>query len=410
MGREREKKLPTRKYLERQEEILRVATGILNRKGLKDMTLAQAADHFGIVATGLSYYFRSKEALAAACFRRAIAAHDALVAEAAEQPTFEERVGHLVRRYFERLRAIALGEADDIALFEDLRSLDDRDLEADYVALFRRVRRLFAGDGRSLADRARLNARTHYLLQQLIWARYWSAKYDPRDYARAAERMTDILLRGLGAGPRPWAPTRLSLPPPPVGEDQVKRETFLRAATQLINEQGYRGASVERIAARLDVTKGSFYYRIDAKDDLIEICYMRTVEVMQRAQQDASELPGDGYDRLASALAHLIDHQLLGDVPLLRFPTASVPETIKQKILLNCDRIDVRFGSAISDGVADGSLRPVDVQIAAHMLTAAAIAGAELAGWLPGPADGRTSENFLRPVFAGLAEGAPRSA
>src|SRR5690606_10386980 len=123
---------------------------------------------------------------------------------------------------------------------------------------------------------------THYLLQQLVWARYWLARYDPEDYPRAAERMADILLKGLDAGAQAWSP--LPLPEQGAGETDP-REVFLRAATQLINEQGYRGASVERIAARLEVTKGSFYYRIDAKDDLIEVCYLRTVEVMRHAQQ-----------------------------------------------------------------------------------------------------------------------------
>jgi len=393
---------PTRKYLDRQDEILRVASLILNRKGLKEMTLAAVADSFGLVSTGVAYYFRSKEDLAAACFRRAIAEHNRLILQAVEQNSLEERLAQLVSGYFAMLAGIARGESDDIALFEDIRSLNDPALEADYVGMFRNLRRLLAGRG-DHSDRGRLNARTHYLVQQLIWARYWLAKYEPADYPRAAERMADILIRGVDAAHWPWAPQCLPTLSATLGDADDRREMFLRAATQLINEQGYRGASVERIVARLDVTKGSFYYRIDAKDDLIEVCYERTIAALRRAQQAAEALNCNGRERLVAALAHLIGHQLDGQAPLLRIPTASVPDSIRRKILVGCDRIDVRFGSMLSDAIADGSVRTIDPQIASHMLTATAIAGAELPGWLPGGAGARTTEDFVRPAFEGLA-------
>ena len=391
----------TDKYRQRQEAILREAVLILNRKGLMGMTLAEVAERFGLVPTGIAYYFRSKEALAKACFLQAIGRHAQLFARAGRLADVEDRLGRLVRDYFEFLRQVAAGETDDVALFEDIRALEDPDLEAAYVDLFRQVRSLLdpiAGPG----GRAQMNVRAHFLLQQLIWARYWLKRYDPLDYARAAERFLDLLLNGLGASARAWAPAPIQTPAPDEGPEAEAREIFLRAATQLITERGYRGASVERIAARLAVTKGSFYYRIDAKDDLIEVCYLRTIEVMRRTQQAADRLPLDGRDRLVSALAHLINHQLQGDAPLLRFTTASLPEGIKGRFADDQERNNIRFGSMVSDGVADGSLRAVDVHIAGQTLIATSVAGAELANWLPAAPDARTTEAFAQPLFSGL--------
>ncbi|MDN8891457.1 helix-turn-helix domain-containing protein, partial [Staphylococcus aureus] len=54
------------------------------------------------------------------------------------------------------------------------------------------------------------------------------------------------------------------------------QQRFLQAATRLINERGYRGASVERIASELNVTKGSFYHHLEAKDDLVLACFRRS--------------------------------------------------------------------------------------------------------------------------------------
>ena len=67
------------------------------------------------------------------------------------------------------------------------------------------------------------------------------------------------------------------------------REAFLLAATRLINELGYRGASVQKIASELNVTKGSFYHHLDAKDDLVIACYKRSFDTIADAQQLADE-------------------------------------------------------------------------------------------------------------------------
>jgi hypothetical protein len=124
---------------------------------------------------------------------------------------------------------------------------------------------------------------------------------------------------------------------------------------------------------------------------------------MRRTQQAADRLAEDNRARLTATLAHLIDHQLQGDAPLLRFATVSMPEAIRVRIRADQERNNIHFGSMVSDGVADGSIRPVDVYIAGQMLIATAIAGSELVNWLPGPADARTTENFVRPMFDGLA-------
>eukprot|EP01036_Dinobryon_divergens_P048208 gene48208-64682_t len=74
-------------------------------------------------------------------------------------------------------------------------------------------------------------------------------------------------------------------------------EAFLRAATFLVNEQGYRGASVDKISARLKVTKGSFYHHHDTKQDLIAACFARSLAVQRQAFQLAVASAGSGWER-----------------------------------------------------------------------------------------------------------------
>jgi AcrR family transcriptional regulator len=67
--------------------------------------------------------------------------------------------------------------------------------------------------------------------------------------------------------------------------------------TELVNDQGYHGASVDKIAARLNVTKGSFYHHNDTKDDLVASCFERSFTIVRGAQKTAAgeEWLGDGW-------------------------------------------------------------------------------------------------------------------
>ena len=89
------------------------------------------------------------------------------------------------------------------------------------------------------------------------------------------------------ASGREWSPPVLDLPPPPRPEIGLSRTDFLRAATETINDFGYHGASVDAIAARLNVTKGAFYHHISAKDDLVLSCFDRSFGAVRDTQKAA---------------------------------------------------------------------------------------------------------------------------
>ena len=392
----------TGKYRLRQEAVIRSAVELLNHKGVKGMTLADVAAKLELVPTGVIYYFDNKEELAAACFLKAIEAYNKLIAEAAEGPTAEKRLEIFVRRYFEFRRDVATGAADPIAFFNDVRALGDATVNEAYTNMFRRARALLKPNPPAEIDRPVLNARTHHLLSQLFWAVAWLPRYDPDDYMRAGDRMLDILERGVDGRGQAWAPQPLSIPTAEATED-VSRETFLRAATELINEQGYLGASVEKICARLKVTKGSFYHHNEAKDDLVVACFERTVEIMRAAQRASNRLAVNGWDRLCSTSAALVEFQVSGNVPLLRTAAlTSVPENIQDQLITQFDRVSGYFAAVISDGIADGSIRPIDANICAQMITGMLNAAAELSYWAGSFPPKQASRVFLEPLFEGM--------
>jgi AcrR family transcriptional regulator len=400
----------TSKYRARQDAIVCSAVDVINRKGVRGMTLADIACTLGLVPTGIIYYFASKEDLAAACFLKALETYDSLIDEASDGPTPEARLAKFVRGFFRHFRDVAIGAADNVAVFNDVRALANPVVNTAYTAMFRRARGLLTTPRDERADRPAANARTHHVLSQLFWAVAWLPRYDPDDYERAGERMLDILTHGIRGPGRIWAPVTLSMPELKASAE-VSRETFLRAATDLMNEQGYHGASVEKISARLKVTKGSFYHHNDAKDDLVVACFERTVEVMRATQRRAETAASSGWDRLCATSAALVEYQIRGGAPFLRTSAlTSVPEEIRLRTITKFDRVSDYFSAVMSDGIADGSIRPIDANVCAQMITGVLNAAAELGFWTAGLEPDTLTHAFLQPLFEGISELAPTPA
>ncbi len=251
--------------------------------------------------------------------------------------------------------------------------------------------------------RLQRNARAHLLISQVFWAALWLRQYDPADYRRMIDRLFDILVNGLAAPGTIWAPMELPRAEAPADPAGGYREAFLQAATEMINEHGYLGTSVSRISARLNVTKGAFYHHIQAKDDLVEQCFDRTLEIMRRYQVAADTCTTTGFDNLASLASSMVRHDVSGEIPLLRTSAlTAVPEEMQVQFVRRFDRLSARLASVISDGIADGSIRPVDVNVAAQAITALINASAELHHWAPGVDATNAAEDLRPPTLHGV--------
>jgi AcrR family transcriptional regulator len=395
----------TARYAAKKEAILDAATTILNRQGVKGMTLADVAAEVGLITTSVTYYYRRKEDLAAACFIRGIDTFNGLASEAAAVSGARARLSRFLELYFDLVRRIRLKEAPAIVAFSEMRALREplrTEVGDAFNNLFRNIRGFFDDPEFAGLDRRDITARTHLLLEQAFWTVTWLRRYDVEDYPRLKERMFDILSGGLAVGARPWDPPSLPTPAEARGAD-ISRDTFLVAATRLINRKGYRGASVEDISAELNVTKGSFYHHNDAKDDLVAECFERTFSVMRDIQLAARDLPGDQWTRLAAASAALVEFQLSDQGPLLRASAmTALPAELRQETVERYNRVSDRFAGMISDGIAEGSVRPVDPLVAAHMLSSMLNAAASLGAWSPGIAPDEAAAQFARPLLLGV--------
>ncbi|HSW23216.1 MAG TPA: TetR/AcrR family transcriptional regulator, partial [Burkholderiaceae bacterium] len=217
----------------------------------------------------------------------------------------------------------------------------------------------------------------------------------------------DIVLSGIATPGRQITGAVLGQPTRALLADEddgtATRAAYLRAATRLVNEYGYRGASVDRIAAELRLTKGSFYHHHETKEELIAACFERTFAVVRAAQSAALASPGNGLERLAMACRSLLDFQMSPQGPLLRVTAwTGLPAALRDDTRRTMGRLGERFAALVVEGMADGSLRIVDPSIAAQVVNGLVNAAAELERWVPGAHVANAFELYAAPLFGGL--------
>ena len=397
----------TQRYVQKREAILHEAARLFNARGMKGATLSDVAAAVGLSTNSITYYYKKKEDLVVACLLRSIETVSGIIAQAAEEPAPEGRVRSFVRLFLARLAETATGGASEMMTFRDVHVLGSPHSEvvfAAYIEMFRNCRRLLLLGPIKPARRLSLNARTHLLLTLTLWSMSWSGRYDPEDFGIAAERMGDILIGGIRSGHSAWRLGALdtALTAPPMAGDSAQ-DAFLRAATALINEQGYRGASVERISARLNVTKGAFYHHNPNKEDLIAACFERKFTVIREMQRVAMASGGSGWDKLCAVSRALVRYHFSEHGPLLRTSAWSeLPDDIREAKLTATAQLDQRFVSMLVEGMQDGSIRPLDQAIAGALVSGMVNAAVLLDRWVEDVNGENALELFVRPLFEGL--------
>lgn len=349
--------------------IVEAGSDILVQDGLGGLTFAETGRRVGLQVTGVTYYFKRRDDLAAACFEHALGRLSGLVAEAEKGDTAPERIRLFISAYVEILRGARLEKNKPIPMLSGVLTLGEEwrePLMASYREFFRRVRNLFGAAANSEKDI--LTARTHVLLEILFWLQNVLRHYSPDEYDRYADHLFVIVKDGLAGRSAAWEPTiwDLVMPVEPRGLRQL-----IRAATPLINEQGYKGASINKVVGQLNLTKGSFYHHLNSRDALTMECFSASYDTIKQAQRHGRTLTGTHWDQLTSTVASLIAFQFSASGPLLRTTALQgLPTDLRQQVVWQAENVARSFANLVTDSFVSGDSRPIDAAIAGHALSA----------------------------------------
>ena len=372
------------RFTRKRDALLDAATALINDRGAKATTLQAVSQAVELSTTSVTYYFPRKDVLAAAVFERAMERLRGFVDEAAQEPTPRERVRRLLELHVDLRAKVIRREDVPVATLSEVRTLDDairEPLLEQYVELFRATRALW-GD---IAEHEKplFTARAHALQETIFWLPVWLARYPIDEFPRVHRQLFELFDKGLALPGAQWSP--IALPADAdgePGEDAAGAPNFIGVATRLINESGYRGASVTRIVDELEVTKGSFYHHLDAKDDLILECFRRTFRRISEVQRTAAEIGKDQWEHLEAMTAYLLDLQFDGSFPLTRTSALqALPAEVRLEVVERSDRTALRFGNTLLEGAQEGSIRLVDPNIASQTITAMLNSAYDLRKW-----------------------------
>ncbi|WP_417322825.1 TetR/AcrR family transcriptional regulator [Erythrobacter aureus] len=375
----------TRKFGEKREAIVHAAAVLINEVGVQATTLAEVARAIGLNATSVTYYFPRKEQLVVAVYDETLTLMERMAREALEQAEPAARLRHFIAAHVALRKRIRAGERGLVTALSEIRTLEPEvqdPLMAHYLRIVDLVRRFF-GEWRDKDERALFSARAHILLEAMMWWPVWSMRYSVLDFPRIEERLFDVLAHGLPARRGAFDPQQLvGNWRTPEEEEAGQNEAFLRAATVTINERGYRGASVNRIAESLNVTKGSFYHHHQAKDDLVLACFQQSYDRLSAVQIAGRDIETDYWIRLSSVLAELVDVQFFDATPLLRTTALQALDAEhKIDVVTRSNRLARRFAGMLIDGIADGSVRAIDPLVAGQVIMSTVNSAYEARHW-----------------------------
>lgn len=155
-------------------------------------------------------------------------------------------------------------------------------------------------------------------------------------------------------------------------ERTAKRDAVLLAAVRMFNEHGFYSTSLDDVAASLGISKRTIYHYLASKDQVLLECVTIGLRQLLKAAGDARGGAGTGRDRLVRFLRRYaeINMQDFGRCVIRTGEEALAPESLPRYRRLKRE-IDSAMRGLIAEAVADGSIAPVDVKIAAFTLAGA---------------------------------------
>lgn len=145
-----------------------------------------------------------------------------------------------------------------------------------------------------------------------------------------------------------------------------RADALLDAAAAEFNLYGVSGASLPRIARAVGLTRAALYYYFESREDLAYRCYERACATTAGDLAAAEQAGGDGLSRVQHFVLHALDPARAPGV---------VPSEIARLDAQQRERIEQAQGRNVAtlmrfirEGVADGSIRDCDAEIAAQAI------------------------------------------
>lgn len=155
-------------------------------------------------------------------------------------------------------------------------------------------------------------------------------------------------------------------------EREAKRDAVLYAAVRMFNERGFYQTSLDDVAASLGISKRTIYHYLSNKDQVLLECLTIGLKQLLDAARLVRNGSGNGKEKLARFLELYaqITMKDFGRCVIRTGPHVLSAESAPRYVALKRE-IDTALREMIEAAIADRSIAPVDVKIAAFALAGA---------------------------------------
>lgn len=152
-----------------------------------------------------------------------------------------------------------------------------------------------------------------------------------------------------------------------------RKKDILFAAAQVFNDKGYHEATIEEIADKIQYTKGSIYYYVKSKQDLLYQCNKLAMDMLIKKLDeivDSSDGPEEKLRKIIQMHIKTAIDEFAIMVTALQLEFA-LEEPYKQQIIELRDVYERKILSILEEGVAKAIFKEMDLKITGFIIIGA---------------------------------------
>jgi AcrR family transcriptional regulator len=151
---------------------------------------------------------------------------------------------------------------------------------------------------------------------------------------------------------------------------KIKLEAILQEADMLFSRKGYTATSLDDISSRLRITKTALYHYVKNKNELLYLCYQRSIELTEQIYDRADREGSTGLQKVVAYLRIDASTGVMSMTPLTELHAIRDPK-LRAKLSHRNSACEARFRGFIEQGIRDGSIRKCDTQLTALFILGA---------------------------------------
>ena len=153
---------------------------------------------------------------------------------------------------------------------------------------------------------------------------------------------------------------------------ETKRKAIIREAAKVFNRRGSHGATLDDVAERLGDSKAALYRYVQSKQDLLYACHEEAMEIARESVDKGEQEGSTGLEKIQIGMSTYL-REMIGamGVPVLILEENSLTGEQARHIMYLRDEFEKRMRRLVEEGIADGSILPLNPKLAMFMLLGA---------------------------------------